>query len=84
MRDVALDVELAPLALGRRRQGDVPEDARAHPLGDPADHAALAGGVAAFEHHNDPGAGRLDPGLQADELDLELLQLLSNTFRFIG
>ena len=71
VREVALEVELRLLALGRRRQGDHPEDPRADPLGDALDHAALAGRVAALEDDHDPRPGRLHPGLQMRELDLE-------------
>src|SRR5687768_4703127 len=53
----------------------MPEDPGTDPLGDPADHSALSGCVAAFEDHNDPGACRFDPGLQAHELHLEASQL---------
>ena len=53
VRDVALDVHLRLLALGRRRQRDDAEHARADALGDRLDRAALAGAVAAFEHDAD-------------------------------
>ena len=75
MREVALDVHLRLLALGRRGQRDHAEDARAGALGDALDDAALAGGIAAFEQHADLGAAGLDPLLHLDQLDLELLQL---------
>ncbi len=45
MGNVALPEPLALFALGGCRQGDYPEDPRAHPLGDPLDDAALAGGL---------------------------------------
>ena len=69
--DVALHVELGLLPVGRRRQRDDAEDARADPLGQALDHAALAGGVAALEDDDDAGAGRLHPGLQVGDLDLQ-------------
>jgi hypothetical protein len=51
---VALQVELGLLAVRRRRQGDLAEDARADALGDRPDGASLAGGVPSFEHDDDP------------------------------
>ena len=74
--DVALHVDLRLLAVRRRRQGDDPEDARAHPLGERADRAAFAGAVAALEDDDDPQALLLDPVLQMAQLDLQLPQLL--------
>ena len=76
MLDVALHVHLRLLAIGRRRQRDDPEDARAHPLGDGLDRTALAGRVAALEDDDDPQPFLLDPVLQAAELRLQLAQLL--------
>ena len=76
LRDVALHVDLGLLAVGRRRQRDDAEDARADPLGEPLDHAALAGGVAAFEDDDDPRARGLHPGLQVCDLDLQAGDLL--------
>ena len=73
--DVALDVHLGPLALGRGGQGDDLEHARADALGDPLDRAALAGGVAALEHDAHPRTRRLDPLLHRDELAMELAHL---------
>jgi hypothetical protein len=52
-------------------QGHDPEHARAHPLGDPLDRAALAGGVPALEHEADPGPGRFDPLLHRHELGVQ-------------
>ena len=43
MRQVALDVHLGLLTVGRRGERDHPEYPRAHPLGDPLDHPALPG-----------------------------------------
>ena len=54
--DVALEVPLAALALGRRGQRGDARDARVQVLGDPLDRAALAGGVAALEHDHDARA----------------------------
>ena len=76
VRQVALHVHLALLALGRRGQRDDAEHARAHALGDRLDGAALAGAVAAFEDDADLEPFVLDPLLQLDELDVQLLELL--------
>ncbi len=75
MRNVALDVHLRLLALGRRRQRHDAEDARAGAFRDPLDDATLAGRVASFEQHADLGPADLDPLLQLDELNLKGLQL---------
>ncbi len=72
--DVALDVHLRLLALGRSRKRDHAERARTHPLGDALDGAALAGGVTAFEDDADLGAGGSDPLLHRDEFALEHLE----------
>lgn len=71
MRDVALDVELGPLAIRRRRQRDVVEDPGARPRRDPADDAALAGGVATLEDDDGARAGGDRPRLQPRQLDLK-------------
>jgi hypothetical protein len=73
--DVALEVPLGLLALGRRRQRHDPADARVRPLGDPLDHTALTGGITAFEDHNDLQPVGLDVLLHDHELALELPQL---------
>ena len=73
--DVALHVHLALLAVGRRRQRDDAEDARADPLRDGLDRAALAGCVAPLEHDDDPLAGFADPVLKVTELFLQLPEL---------
>ena len=79
---VALDVELALLAVRGCRQRHVLEHARAAALGDPLDHAALAGRVAALEDHDHAGAlGH--PGLQPRQLDLQLVSSFSNSLPFI-
>ena len=69
--DVALDVHLRLLALGRRRQGDVLEHPRARPLGDPPDRAALARRVQALEHDADLRPGGLHPLLHGHQLTLQ-------------
>ena len=73
---VTLHVHLRLLAVGRRRQGDEPEDARADALGDGLDGAALAGRVAPLEDDHHAQALELDPLLQVAEFGLELAQLL--------
>ena len=77
--DVPLDVHLRLLALGRRGQGDDPEHARAHPLGDPLDRAALAGRVPALEHDADLGARGLDPLLHRHQLAVQAPHLAART-----
>ena len=51
MLDVALDIDLALLALRRRRQGDNAKDARTYPLGYRLDGATLAGPVASLKNN---------------------------------
>src|ERR1700675_2366736 len=75
MGDIALEIPLGLLTLGRRRQRDDPGDPRAHPLGDALDRPALAGRVAALEHDDDLQALVADPFLELHELDLEPAQL---------
>ena len=76
MLQVALDVHLGLLAVGRCRQRDHPEHARAHPLGDPFDYPALPGGVTAFEHDADLDPLAHDPLLQPNQLPLQTSELL--------
>ena len=71
MRQIALDVHLRLLALGRRGQRDDAEDARADALGDRLDRAALAGAVAPLEDDADLQALVHDPFLQLDQLDMQ-------------
>ena len=71
VREVPLDVHLRPLTLGRGGQGNDPEHARAHPLGDPLDRAPLPGGVPALEHDADLGPRRLDPLLHGHEFAVQ-------------
>ena len=73
---VALDIHLGLLALGRRRQRHHPEDARADPLGDRLDGAALARAVASLEDDADLESLVPDPLLQLDQLDMQLRQFL--------
>jgi len=72
---VALHVHLRLLALGRRRQRDDTEDARADALGDRLDGAALAGAVAPLEDDEDLEPLGDHPFLQLDQLDVELGEL---------
>src|SRR5262249_49431734 len=60
----------------RGGEGDHPEYARAHPLGECLDGAALAGGVASLEYDDDARLALPHPILQVAQLDLELAQLL--------
>ena len=74
--DIALQIQLTLLAVGRRRQRHYPEHARANPFGDSLDRAALARGVATLEDYDDPQAVVPDPVLQRAKLDLQLAQRL--------
>src|SRR6185503_16681142 len=76
MANVALHVDLALFALRRRRQRDDAEHARADAFGDRLDRAALPCAVAPFEHDANLRALVLDPLLDADELLMQLPQLL--------
>jgi hypothetical protein len=73
--DVALEVPLALLAVGRDAECDRAQDAWAGLGGDPVDGAALARGVTTLEQHDGAVARVLDPGLQPDQLDLQTEQL---------
>ena len=66
--DVALEVPLGALAVGRLRQRHDPDRARAGPFGDPLDDPALARRAAPLEDHQDLQALALDPVLEEDEL----------------
>src|SRR5262245_29405166 len=77
MRELALRVHLGLLPVGRRRQGDHPEDAGADALGDRLDGPALPRPVPALEDDDDLQALVLDPFLELAELGLELEELLS-------
>src|SRR5580704_4141066 len=73
--DVALQEHLGLFAIRRRRQRRDAKHARADPLGQRLDSAALAGGVAAFEHDDGARAACLHPFLQMAQLGLKLAQL---------
>ena len=74
MPHVALHIHLRLFALGRRGQRDDAKDARADPLGDRLDDAALAGAVAALEDDADLEALVDDPKLQLDQLGVQALE----------
>ena len=76
LRDIALEVPLAALRVGRLGQRHVAGRARVEILADDEDGAALAGRVAALEQRHQPLAARLQPGVQLDELGLQELELL--------
>src|SRR5262249_26868853 len=78
VRDIALQIQLSFLAIGRRRQRPRAEPPWAHPLRDGFDRPALAGGVTPFEDDDDAEAVVPHPILQRTELDLQFAQ-----FRFI-
>jgi hypothetical protein len=71
VRDVALEVPLGALALGRLLQRHHPRPARVEVLHEPLDRAALARRVAPLEQDDDAGAGVLHPVLQLQQLDLQ-------------
>ena len=74
--DIALEIPLRALALGRRRQRHHPADARVEPLGDALDDAALAGGVAALEQHHHLQLLVHHPVLQLHQFPLQPQQFL--------
>ena len=74
--DIALEVPLALLALGRLVQRHHARAARVEVLGEPLDGAALAGSVPALEQHDDLLAGLLHPLLHLQQFDLQLRLVL--------
>ena len=74
MRNIALEIPLPALALARCGKRHDAADARVEPLRDALDHAALAGGIAAFEDHHDLLARRRHPVLKLDQLPLQAEQ----------
>ena len=74
--EVSLEVDLALLAIRRRRQRHDAEDARADPLGEGPDRSPFPGAVPAFDHDDHAQAFFLHPGLQMAQTHLELLELL--------
>ena len=81
MRHVALRIHLRLFALGRRRQGDDPEDARADALGDRLDRTALAGAIAPFEDDADLQSLGDDLFLQLHQFNVQLGEFLVVRFR---
>jgi hypothetical protein len=76
VRDVALQVPLGLLALGRLVQGHHVRAARVQVLGEPLDRAALARRVTALEQDDQPALLRPDRTLQLQHLDLQRALLL--------
>ena len=54
MLHVALEKHLGFFPIGRSGEGHHPKYARAHFLGESPDCSAFAGGIASFEHDDDP------------------------------
>ncbi len=73
MADVALEVPLPLLDLGRLLERHHARRARVQVLHEALDRAALAGRVAALEQHDDLLPRLLDPVLHLQQLDLQLL-----------
>ena len=74
VRDIALEIPLGALALGRGRQGDDLADPWVEPLGDSLDDPALAGSVAALEQHDQFEFLVNNPILQFDQFPLQSQQ----------
>ncbi len=72
--EVTLDIYLGLFPVGWCWQGDDAKHPRTDPLGDGADAAAFARGVATLEDDDDPLPGRLHPILHQAEFGLELAQ----------
>ena len=71
MRDIALEIPLRTLALVRLFERHDAGAARVEMLHEALDRAALAGGVAALEQHDDLLAALLDPVLRLQEFGLQ-------------
>src|SRR5262249_60004847 len=78
MSHVALEVPLASFALARCRQGDDRRTPGVQVLHEALDRAALTGGIAALEEHDQLPTRVPQPRLSLQQLDLEipLLDLL--------
>ena len=76
MGDVALKIPLAALCFRRLGQRHRPRVTRVHALEKSCDAAALPRRIAPFEEGDDALPCRLDMGLQFQELELQLEQLL--------
>ena len=83
VRQVALDVHLALLALGRRRQRDDAEDAGLTRSVIALDDAALAGAIATLEHDADLEPPRDDPLLEPTSSACRRASSFSYSLRFI-
>src|SRR5262245_19580270 len=73
--DVTLHVHQCLFAVRRGRQRDDTKHARANPLGQRLDCAALACSIAPFEYNDNFKAFGLDPFLKMTKLDLKLVKL---------
>jgi len=76
MRSEALEIPFAPFAVGGRAQRDDARLAGTEMLDDALDDAVLAGGVAAFEDHQQFAVARDDVALEFHQFDLKLVELL--------
>ena len=76
MRNVALEVPLAPLAFGRGGQRHSADDARVEALHDPFDRPALPRRISSLENDDELELLGLDPVLELDELALQTQELL--------
>ena len=79
MFDIALEVPLAALTLGRFLQSDDPGATGIEVFHETFDRTALAGSIASFEQDHDPLAGFPDPALYLQQFDLQFRLVL-----FIG
>ncbi len=76
MLHIALEIPLASLRVGGLFQRDHARAARVQVFHHAFDGAALAGGITAFEQDHHPLAGGLDPRLQLQQFDLQVVLLL--------
>src|SRR5271166_2239364 len=85
---VALQIDLRPLAVRWRRQGNDAENSRAHALGNGLDRTPFSRRIAALEDDNDAQPFVLHPFLQLAEFDLKFAQFLfvflAGEFRLLG
>ena len=76
LRRIALEIPRADFTIGWLAERHDSRLARAEILDDAFDRAVFAGGVAAFDDHEDLVVARDDLFLQLDEFDLQALQRL--------
>src|SRR3954470_24480741 len=76
MREVALHIHLALLAIRGRRQGNDAKDARTDAFGDRSDGASLAGAVTSLEDNDHAHAIVLHPILKHAQLALKPAKFL--------